>query len=163
ARLPALALVEQPLVAGCLAQAEQAGEQHGGAALNTELGNGVGVSAPQLARELIVAATLAAIELHLERLLDAFRQIWSDSGLGPPQHERPDERTDQRAIGGGKRPVLEGRLATKTRVQEVEQCPQLIEMILDGCTGERDSVLALQPADELRASCARVLDGLCLV
>ena len=108
-------------------------------------------------------------QLAVDRLLGSRRQLARHLLLGAAQDERPQRAREQRGrlAVRGRAPdaaQLEHReRAEHARVEELEQAPELAEVVLDRRAGERQAMAAAQQARRLRRRRARVLDRLRLV
>src|SRR5262249_23475314 len=110
-----------------------------------------------------------AVNLHLVlggKVLD-YRAV----GLDPAQEQRADERFQSRGCvgvsaaldGRGEAPAERRRRAQVTRVEKLEDAPQVGQAVLDGRAGERRAPLRGQLARGLGGAGRRVLDVLGLV
>ena len=119
--------------------------------------------------QLVVQLALRRLEIAVERLLGPRRQLRRHLLLRPPQDERPQPARQQRqhpVVSGparGARRREERRRAEHARIQEVEQAPQLAEVVLDRRAAEREPVIRLEQSRRLGRAGARVLDRLRLV
>lgn len=93
-----------------------------------------------------------------------------DVGFGAAQH-MPGDRVVHPALGFGRAAVDRQRVAPSERRtvaegdgrHQIEQCPQLIEIVLDGCAGQRDAGVGGQGAGSARDLRPTVLQCLCFV
>ncbi len=118
--------------------------------------------------QLVVERALLEAELAGARLLGALGQLGRDLGLGAAEQEGAHRLGDERdalAVGGARRgEVLEDRGAAEhPRVEELEERPQLAEVVLDRRPAEREPVLCLEQARGLGGARRLVLDRLRLV
>ena len=169
ARLAEPRAVEEPGMAGGLPEPEQRLEH-----LDLRPPEPV---APDLAEQrravvvaqLVVELALRGLELAVQRLLGLGGEVLRDLLLRAPQDEGPQAAGDDGHRVGieapGRRSVGAegGRRAQHARVQELEQAPQLAQMVLDRRAAERQAMVAAQQARRLGGLGARVLDGLGLV
>src|SRR4029078_1270824 len=99
----------------------------------------------------------------------SLRQFRRDLTLRPPQDEGADRACKDRELLGlalwpsdGRR--LEGcRRPAKTRIEELEEAPQLTEMVLDRRAAQCEPMPAFQQTDRLRRSRCRILHRLRLI
>ena len=119
--------------------------------------------------QLVVQLSLGGLQLAVQRLLGLGGKVLRHLLLGAPQHEGPQAAGDDGHRVGieapGRRSVGAegGRRAQHAGVQELEQAPQLAQMVLDRRAAERQAMVAAQQARRLGGLGARVLDGLRLV
>ena len=129
-------------------------------------------------RRLAQQQPLVPEELHLaqraaDRRLELGRHALLDLLLGAAQHERPEQLrrvrellvVHLRALG---RVELEGRVeggggGEEVRVEEVEQRPQLVQVVLQRRAREQQRVREVEAADGLRDLRGVVLDHVALV
>ena len=102
-------------------------------------------------------------QLNRDGKLGARRQFAQHSVLGAAQNERPDHGS-QSVAGGGLPVALDGTgeaalealgCAEQARVDDVEQAPQLVEIILDGRAAQGDAKFRI----ELLAALARLVSA----
>src|SRR3954451_23991937 len=96
--------------------------------------------------ELVVEFFLLPFELAVERLLGALRQLGGDLLFRPAEDQRT-QRAGQRVaafgrcVARGERPLEPARVAEESRIEELEEAPQLAEVVLDRRAAEREPVL----------------------
>ncbi len=117
--------------------------------------------------QLIVVVALRPFELTVDGLLDLRRQVGRHLRLGAAQQERTERlRQDAPALRIAVRLVqLVERLrrSEQARIEEVEQAPQLAEMVLHGRAGQREPLPSAQQPHRARRLRTRVLDRVRLV
>ena len=144
-RLVRAGRIDQPAVAGGLPQAQQRLED-----LHLRPVDAVARHAREqrlavVRAQLVVVPALRPFELALQRLLGAARQLRRDLLLGAAQDERPQRARQPREVLVGARPRRAGALerlggSEQARVQELEQAPQLAEVVLDRRAAQREPV-----------------------
>ena len=161
--------IDQPGMARRLAQAQQRLEH-----VHLRLLQPVARDAPEQRRPIVVPQLVVQLALHptqiaVQRQLGARRQLRRHLRLRAPQDERTDaarEDLDRAAVLLRGRPAMPregGRGAEQAGVQELEQAPQLAEMVLDRRAAQRQPVLRANQPRGLRRRRVRVLDRLRLV
>ena len=161
--------IDQPGMAGRLAQAQQR-LQH----VHLRLLQPVARDAPEQRRSVVVAQlvvqlALRAHQIAVHRQLRPRRQLRRDLRLRAPQDERADaarEHVDRAAVLLRRRPAMPregGRGAEQAGIQELEQAPQLAEVVLDRRPAQRQPVLRADQPRGLGRRRVRVLDRLRLV
>ena len=130
-------LVDEPRVAGGLAQPEQRLEH-----LHFGLLHPLGVHLAQQALPVVIAQLavlrpLPGAQGAVQGVLGPRRQFRGHLGLGPPQHKGPDGLRKQHPARGAVVPgllldVTEGtHFAEHSRVQKLEEAPELADVVLD--------------------------------
>ena len=91
------ARIDEPGVACRLPQAEQRFEHVRSRAHGAELPQLLSEARAVVLEELVVVLSLIAVEVDIERLLDAIGQVFGDFTLRPPQYEGPHDALNERA------------------------------------------------------------------
>ena len=108
--------------------------------------------------QIVVLLALRALQFAEDRLLGLLRQFPRHLLLRPPQDERPQRvASSRRASSPGiarqpARHLQHLRLAQHPRIQELEQAPQLADMVLHRRAAQCQPVLAAQQPDRLGAT-----------
>ena len=117
-----------------------------------------------------VERLMRAREVDHHRLLGAIGQVLRDLPLGAPQDEGAQRAGEQRdRLGRGAAVAAlgdraeRGGAAEHAGVQELEERPELAQVVLDRGAGEREAVVGPEQARGLGGLRAVVLDGLRLV
>ena len=113
--------------------------------------------------QLVVEPALLGRQLAVDRLLGLRGQLGGDLLLGAAQDEGPqgagEERAGLRRPGCAARPSVRpksGEAPEQAGVEELEQAPQLAQVVLDRRAGERQAVAAAQQPGGLAPSgCSR--------
>jgi hypothetical protein len=166
AGLVAPARVEQSRVAGRLPQAQQSLQDHDlrpSQALPADL---LEQRALVVQAQVLVEPPLLAFELAEERLLDLRGQLAGHLLLGAAQDERPQRARQEIPLLVAELPRTAAEDAGPPRhawIEELEQAPELAQVVLDRGAGEGQPVLRPDQARRLGRIGAGVLDGLGLV
>ena len=119
--------------------------------------------------QLVVAAPLLGLHVAVEGLLGLLGQVLDDLLLGAAEDERPQGLGQQDAVhllerGAGPDVLLEDRVAAEhARVQELEDRPELAQVVLDRRAAHGQLVAAAQQPGGLGRLAVGVLDRLGLV
>ncbi len=168
ARVGQLGRVDQRRVAGRLSEAEEGFQdldlrpvQLGGL-LAEERRAVVGA-------ELFVDGTLGRLHVAVEGLLGLLREVLHDLRLGPPEDERPQRAGEELALplvgraGPGGVPLEDRVGAEHPGVEELEDRPELAQVVLDRRAAHRQPVPRPDEPGGLRGLALGVLDRLRLV
>ena len=128
---------------------------------------GIAVVDPQL----VVAATLFGFHVAVEGLLGLLGQVLDDLGLGAAEDERPQGLCKQNPVGRvepgagtGAGVLLEdGITAEHAGVEELEDRPELAQVVFDRRAADRQAMPCSEQACGLRRLAVGVLDRLRLV
>src|SRR5262245_48557544 len=95
--------------------------------------------------QLVVMSALRRLELALQRLFGAPRQLGRDLLLRPAKDEWAQRAREPFEIfvsphAGGAGVLKRFRRSEEAWVQKLEQAPELAQMILDGCAAQRESM-----------------------
>ena len=151
--LLAAALVDEPGVAGGLAEAEQRLEHLHLRAVQAPRIDAVEQGLAVVIAQLVVALALLGGQVAVEGLLQLLRQLAGDLLLRAAEDEGAEGAAEETAgglVGVGVAAGLEGPArAEHPGVEELEQAPQLAEVVLDRRAGEGEAVVAMQQAGGL--------------
>ena len=119
--------------------------------------------------ELLVELALRGLHVAVEGLLRLLGKVLDDLRLGPAEDERPQRLGQERAVldlerrGARGVPLEDGVGAEHARVEELEDRPELAQVVLDRRAAHRQAILAAEQAGGLGGLAVGVLDRLRLV